>query len=383
MLEFLEPINFEDIQKQNKQWSAFQLGKHIRFNDGKAYDINDFKLAIIGVEEDRSSADNHGCGKGINQIRTELYELYVHFDMPKIIDLGTLKNGNTVKDTQIALKEILKILREKNITTIIIGGGHDLTYGQYLSYEEALNPVEMVVVDEKIDILETEFINSTSFLWHILNHEPGFLNNCTHVGHQIFYNNPKSVDTLESLNYQVLSLGEIRKDMMEIEPFLRGADVLSMDLSCIKSCECPANAITSPNGFLGEEACQISRYAGFSNKISSFGLYEMNPYFDTNHQGAKQASQILWYFIEGFSGRKEDFPSENNQNFIQYFVRLESADTEIVFWKSNYSSRWWMEIPQLNTDDKKYLPCSYSDYQTALTDELPDKWMRAYARLAE
>lgn len=383
MLELLQKINLEDIKKPNKDWSAFQLGKHIKFNDGSGYNIADYKLAIIGVEDDRASKDNIGCGSGINKIRTELYELFVHFEMPKIIDLGTLQNGETVRDTLIALKEILKTLIEKKITVIIIGGSHDLTYGQYLAYEDGINPVEMVIVDERVDLQEDEDINSSSYMWHILNHEPGFLRNCTHLGHQIFFNNPKSVDTLQSLHYEVLSLGEVRKDILEVEPFLRGADVLSMDLSCIKSSECPANEVSSPNGFLGEEACQISRYAGFSNSISSFGLYEMNPFFDANNQGAKQASQIIWYFIEGFSGRKEDFPRENNDNFIQYFVTLEEAATEIVFWKSNYSNRWWMEVPQVNSDEKVYVPCSYSDYQTAITDELPDKWMRAYARLGE
>jgi formiminoglutamase len=381
MLEFLQPIDYNNIIKPNKSWSAFQLGKHIAFNDGTPIGIEEYQLAIIGLEEDRSSTDNPGCGKAANAIRTELYELFIHFDMPKIIDLGDIKNGKTVKDTQIALKEVLQFLFEHKITVIILGGGQDLSYGQFLAYEKSLHPTEVVVVDEKIDILETEVVNSSSFLWHIINHEPNFLRQCTHLGHQIFYNSPKHIDMLETLHFQALRLGEIRKDILEIEPFLRGADMLSFDMSSLKSSECPANAVTSPNGFLGEEACQIVRFAGFSNQLSSFGLYELNPYFDSNNQGAKQASQMVWYFIEGFSGRKEDYPTAENANFTQYIVRLESSDHEIVFWKSTFSNRWWMEIPQVENQEKVFVPCSYTDYQTAMKDELPDKWMRAYARL--
>lgn len=382
MLEFIQPVNIEEFQNPNSEWSSFQLGKNVFFNDGSGYDLDDYNLAIIGLEEDRASTDNSGCGKGTNSIRTELYKLFVHFDMPSIIDLGDIKNGATIKDTQVALKETLKLLYEQKVTVIIIGGGHDLTYGQFLSYENHINPVNMVVVDEKIDVADTSVINSSSFLWHIINHEPNFLNNCTHLGHQIFYNSPMSVDVLESLHHQTLKLGEVRKSVIEVEPFLRNANMLSLDLSAIRSSECPSNAITSPNGFTGEEVCQISRFAGFSNKVSSFGLYEMNPYFDNNNQGAKQASQILWYFIEGFSGRKPDFPSQEDKNFVQYFVRLNSTDNEIVFWKSTFSNRWWMEVPQKDTEEKQYLPCSYNDYQTALNDELPDKWMRAYSKLS-
>lgn len=381
MLDFLQPLELENFTNPNKEWGNFQLGKYTTFNDGSSIEIEEFKLAIIGIEEDRSSTDNSGCGKSANKIRKELYELFIHFDMPKLIDLGDIKNGKTVKDSQIALKEVLKVLFENNITAIIIGGGHDLTYGQFLAYENNTNPVDLIVVDEKIDITETPVINSSSFLWHIINHEPLFLNNCVHLGHQTFYNSPMSIDLLESLNHQTLRLGEVRKSIIEVEPFLRNADILSLDLSSIRSSDCPANAVTSPNGFTGEEICQIARFAGFSNKLSSFGLYELNPYFDTNNQGAKQASQILWYFIEGFSGRKEDYPSEKNSNFVKYIVRLNSSDNEIVFWKSNFSNRWWMEIPQADKENIKILPCSYNDYLTAQQDELPDKWMRAYSKM--
>ena len=207
MLDFLEPITLEDIQNPNKKWTSFQLGKHVSFNDGNGFDIEEFKLAIVGIEEDRSSTDNSGCGKGLNHIRTELYQLYTHFDMPAIIDLGDVKNGQTVKDSQIALKETLKYLFEQNIVVIVIGGGHDLTYGQFMAYENKLNPVDIVVVDEKIDILESPVIDSSSFLWHMINQEPMFLNKCTHLGHQLFYNSPKSIDILESLHHQALRLG--------------------------------------------------------------------------------------------------------------------------------------------------------------------------------
>ncbi len=30
----------------------------------------------------------------------------------------------------------------------------------------------------------------------------------------------------------------------------------------------------SPNGFYGEEICQMARYAGMSTKLTSFGIYD-------------------------------------------------------------------------------------------------------------
>ena len=380
--DFLEEVKREEIVQKQAPWETGQLGKKVDFEFKGELDNESYDLAILGVGEDRNSKDNQGCGTGVNKIRQELYKLYVHFKMPRIIDLGNIKLGHSVRDTQVALKAVVSELLDKRITPIILGGGHDLTYGQFQAYENRIHDVDIVIIDEKIDLMESEEVNARSFLRHIIMHQPNFLFSANHIGHQLFYNDPKNIDVLDSLSYDVIRLGEVKKDVFEMEPILRNADMLSFDLSALKSSDAPANALTSPNGLTGEEACQLCRFAGFSNKLSSFGLYEFNPYFDQNNQGAKQASQMLWYFIEGFANRKEnDYPSENNSQFIKYIVKLESSDYEIIFWKSNYSMKWWMEVPQKDLKHNKYIPCSYKDYENAMRDELPDKWMKVYSKL--
>lgn len=380
--DFITPINLEEVIDPNKPWQDAQLGKKVVFNEKNDFDLEKFKLAIIGVPEDRNSLDNHGCGKAPNNIRKELYQLFFHGIMPELIDLGNILPGKTIKDTQYALKELLSELINHKVTLIILGGGHDLTFGQFLAYEKRIHHSDLVVIDEKIDLEENSEVNANTFLWQILNHQPNYLRSLTHMGHQLFYTHPKFVDMLESLNFDAYRLVEMRNDMLEMEPFLRNADLVSFDISALRSADAPADAVTSPNGLNGEEACQLSRFAGISNKVSSFGLYEVNPYFDQNKQGIKQASQMIWYFIEGFTLRKEDdYPSENNHEFIKYLVNLESVDHEIIFWKSNYSNKWWMEIPQDSLAHPAYIPCSYKDYLLAMQDELPDKWMKVYNRL--
>lgn len=382
LIEFLEPVNLEEIKEKYKPWRNTQLGNKVTFYDKTQQDFEPYKLAIVGVLEDRASTDNHGCGAAPNAIRKELYQLYNHGEMPSTIDLGNIQPGHTVKDTQFALKEVLKELLQQKITVIILGGGHDLTYGQYLAYENSFHFADLVLIDEKIDIQKIEEINSSSFLWQILNNEPNFLGSITHLGHQLFYTNPENIDMLETLDFDTIRLGEIRKDIFEIEPFVRHADLLSFDISALKSADAPANAVTSPNGLNGEEACQLTRFAGLSNKTSSFGLYECNTYFDQNKQGVKQASQMVWYFIEGFANRREDdFPSEESNNFTKYVVTLHDGEYDICFWKSNFSNKWWMEIPDARSRMTKYVPCSYKEYQLAMQDELPDRWMKAYNKL--
>ena len=52
------------------------------------------------------------------------------------------------------LKLVVSELVKLNIIPIIIGGGQDLTYAQYLAYENLEQKVDLVVVDSKFDLDE-------------------------------------------------------------------------------------------------------------------------------------------------------------------------------------------------------------------------------------
>jgi formiminoglutamase len=79
----------------------------------------------------------------------------------------------------------------------------------------------------------------------------------------------------------------------------------------------------------GEEACAICRYAGISDKVSSFGIYEYNPAADIEEQTAQLIAQMIWYFIEGVNQRKGDIPSDNNPNYLRYRVAVSNHAEDI------------------------------------------------------
>ena len=85
-----------------------------------------------------------------------------------------------------------------------------------------------------------------------------------------------------------------------VEPVLRDANIVTLDLKSIRSSELSSKQKFSPNGFDGKEICAISRYAGISNKVSSFGIYEYLPSFE-DEATEMLIAQIMWYFIEGVS----------------------------------------------------------------------------------
>ncbi|HRD41039.1 MAG TPA: arginase family protein, partial [Bacteroidia bacterium] len=181
--------------------------------------------------------------------------------------------------------------------------------------------------------------------------------------------------------------GQIRDKIEEAEPIIRQADMISFDITSIKHADAPANPNASPNGLYAEEACQIMRYAGMSDKLTSVGIYEINPAFDAYGKTSHLAAQMIWCFMDGFYNRKSDYPSRTNPDYIRFNVVLQDEKYEINFYKSKKSDRWWMEIPYpphkgLKFERHTLIPCSYKDYSMAVNNEIPDRWWQTYQKLA-
>jgi hypothetical protein len=160
---------------------------------------------------------------------------------------------------------------------------------------------------------------------------------------------------------------------------LRNTDIVAVDVTAIKSAEISYKNNASPNGFDGREICAIARYAGISNKSSSFGVYELADYQGAE-SGAMLVAQIFWYFIEGVNFRIADEDFSNSSLYTTYKVPVD--DEVLVFKKSNKTGRWWIELPFISNVNNKLksrtlLPCTYGEYLSATNQEIPERWYKA------
>ncbi len=346
-------------------------------------DLTDVDIAIIGVEEDRNTEDNFGSGKELHHIRRHLYELFPGSWDCSIVDLGNIKKGKLTSDTHYAVTDIIAGLLKKNILPIIIGGGQDITFSNYKAYDQLEQTVNLVTVDSMFDLgtLQDE-LSSRSYLSKIIMEEPSNLFNYSNIGYQTYFNSQEEINLIEKLNFDTFRLGEA-KNLEIVEPVFRDADIVSVDIGVVRQSDAPGNKNVSPNGFYGEEICAIARYAGISDKVSSFGIYEYNSKYDSNHQTAHLIAQMIWYFIEGVNSRAKDYPFITKENYQKFTVLLENDDS-INFYKSNKSGRWWMEINLIK--DNKYkrhslIPCTYQDYIETTEQLIPDRWFKAQRKM--
>ncbi|MCL7753714.1 formimidoylglutamase [Polaribacter sp. Z022] len=382
--DFLTPVK-ESVVAHLVLQSNLCLGKTFKIHTEQEGfpDLEDVKIAILGVQEDRNSENNFGCGENLHFIRRKLYELFPGNWDTQIADLGNVLKGNSVSDTYFAVSEIISALLKKEIIPIIIGGGQDITYVNYRAYDSLEQTVNIAAVDSRFDLgsLDDE-LSSQSYLSKIIMQEPNNLFNYSNVGYQTYFNSQEEIQLLDNLFFDAHRLGKA-KQLENIEPVFRNADIVSIDLGSVRQSEAPANNNASPNGFYGEEICAISRYAGLSDKVTSFGIYEYNSKLDNNHQTAHLIAQMIWYFIEGVNFRVKDYPFSGKENYQKFTVLLEDDDP-LTFYKSNKSGRWWIEIKILS--DNKYkrhalIPCTYSDYTDATKQIIPEKWYKAMSKL--
>ena len=360
---------------------ANSVYRNIKIFDEVIPDYKTANLAILGVDEERGTESNTGCSSGPNEIRKKFYCLKKGTGVYNVADLGNLKPGIDLEETYTRLGEVCRMLLEQNTLPIILGGSHDLDIGQYRGYEDLQKLVSFLNVDAFLDLEEGKVSASRQHIHKVLLHEPNYLFSYTHLAHQSYLIDPTSVSILERLYFEAYRIGQLRTNLQEMEPAIRNADLLSFDITAIKSSDAPGNSNTQPFGLSGEEACQICWYAGMNEKLSSVGFYEYNPKFDDKQKKtASVVATMIWYFIEGYYHRKDEQNFKSN-DFLKFSVSMPVEPEVLTFYKSKVTERWWLEVPNTSARRPTLVPCTYADYQTATKGDLPERYISTLAKL--
>lgn len=366
--------------------SVSSVAKSLTINSSKISDLRGFEIALIGIIENRGTDNNTGVAIAASEIRKKLYKLKRGTGAYNIIDLGNLNNGHDLEETYGRLKEVCEFLISQEILPMIIGGSHDISLGQFYGYHGLEKLISILNVDALLDLDETGPASKTH-IHKMLLHEPNYLFNYSHLAYQSYLIETTSIEVLERLYFETFRVGMLRQILEEMEPVIREADMLSFDITSIRSSDAPGNANAQPFGLTGEEACQICWYAGLNDKLSSVGIYEYNPDLDDDtKKTASVIATMIWYFIDGFYHRKKE-GNFASQDYLKYVVDMPgSQPSTITFYKSKLSEKWWLEVPSdkniTNFNRNTLVPCGYNDYKTANKGEVPDRYVSALARLS-
>ena len=369
MLEnWLKPVGAAALAQVEKLYQ-YQFGKNIDIYSNSISDLRQTQLALIGLDAKLADA-----------VRAQLYALSFPWANITIYDLGNVRKNQTE-----TVVPVLQELITAGIIPVLLGGkGFATPYIQYKSYRHLDFLLNFALLADRVPYsAESGWQTHPEFFINRIIAQPDcYLFNFSCLAYQSHFNDPKVLQWLDAQNFEYLRLGKLKNNLEEAEPVLRDADAIALDFAAIKKAEVPACPTASPNGLTSEEVCQVARYAGLNDKLTSFSIYNIDISTDANAQTAALAAQTIWYFIEGFASRKHDYPLRAG-NFKEYIVSLKGSQHQLTFWKSTRSERWWVQVPS-GSDEKKarhrLFPCAYSDYLAACDGDVSDRIELAYRR---
>ncbi|MBR9922283.1 MAG: hypothetical protein GYB31_15710 [Bacteroidetes bacterium] len=353
MLEnWLTPVNDPELIQLTED-KPNRLGAFLLNN---AENPEKIRLALIGSD-----------GPSLKPIRKALYKLSVHVPGLGVADLGNLRKS----EPDFAIQFIREIQSSRIIPIFL---APDPAFLQSIFRGQAQKQLKLSLLGESpgFEIIDGK---ARGPLEKIINDKD--LKHFSLLGGQGHFMDNATRNWMQSRLFEQLRLGELRGHIQSAEPLIRDADLVAVQLNLLKQIEAPAQRPSSPSGLFSEEACQLMRYAGMSDKIRSIGFFGFNPEYDDQGQSASVMAQLIWYFIEGIDLRKGDFPA-SRKNLVEYIVQPKDWHVPLTFWKSNKSGRWWLQVPeQKRLGDRHHLvPCSYENYLSCTNNEIPDRLVR-------
>ena len=382
--DYLNPVSIERPAFQHlSDQAGFPHNISIHTESTPLRELNKYKIALLGVPEGRNSPGS-GTMKGPDSIRQQLYNLSRIPGKTKIIDMGNMKPGVTFDDTIAGLTDILVNLFGQNIFPVLLGGSSALIIAIDRAFSILKANYTLLSVDSKIDFVnDKKIFDSGSWLNSIIHNHKSSFKHYINIGYQTYLNDQQVINRFLKRKSELIRTGDVRKAIYLSEPLFRDSDVAVFDISSVRQSDAPGTASPNANGFYSEEVCLLSRYAGISDNLKIFGLFDVDPYLDIRSQTAGLAAQIIWFFLEGFSQKQYEAPSLSNSKsgrFVRYHVRITDLEDDLIFIRSNLTDRWWIELNAEN-DKYIYIACSHEDYLKANMNEIPERWIRGTERL--
>lgn len=377
---YFSPVSTTTVFEENTLFSNVN-----RHTEDSFPDLNKEGVALIYVPEYRGT--EHSSTVQADVFRNEFYQLYKgdgwNFEL---YDLGTIQPGDKVEDTYFALSQVVTELIKVKIIPVVVGGGQDLTMACFKGYEPLEQMVNMCAIDSKLDIgSPDDALMADGFVSHLLMQRPCYLFNYSVIGVQRPLVPKDALGLFDRLYFDICRLGEFNANFKVAEPYLRNSEIISIDFNSVKSGETDPKWYSNPNGFYMDQLCQLAKYSGLSDKTTCLGIFNVRP--EQNRVASSGVAQVIWYFLDGVAQRVGDFPIGSKKNYVKFHVHMDDFKDDLVFYKSDKSGRWWLEVKYPAGESGKYerhqlIPCNKEDYEGAMENNIPNLWWRTLQKLS-
>lgn len=215
-------------------------------------------------------------------------------------DLGDIRLTGSLEEKQNELGEVVSDCLGRGQLPIIIGGGHETTFGHFLGYAKAGRKVYCLNFDAHPDVRPSLHgrKHSGSPFRDALEHPS---NSC--LGYSVAGLQPHAV---ASAHYEYMEKNGVcsvfRADCSteKLVDFVRSVpqhSLCSIDLDVLDCAYAPGVSAPNANGLTPAVILGAVCEAGKNKNISSLDVVEVNPKYDRDGATARIAALIIWNFL--------------------------------------------------------------------------------------
>lgn len=293
----------------------------LREVDGKIFDYAKLNFCIIGFCSDEGILRNKGrvgASEGPKYIRKELSNLPARFyQQANIYDAGDVFClAQNLELAQKKLAEMVEKIIDLKLIPIVLGGGHDVAFGNFLGISDHLNKQKskqqlgIINFDAHFDLRSyDDGASSGSMFLQIADkckaEKQQFSYMC--IGIQKSGNTVRLFKTADALNTEYILAKNIVKPKYgvikkKIQKFISTKDHIYMTIcsDVFNAAYAPGVSALQPFGMNPEVALKFIKEVVKSKKVISLDIAEVSPRFDNDNRTAKLAALIIFAIINTY-----------------------------------------------------------------------------------
>jgi formiminoglutamase len=273
------------------------------------------QAVILGFPSDegvRRNGGRAGAAEGPVAIRHALYRLTPDarsdgFDdlLGRSRDLGDLEVSGDVELDQRNLGEALAPHLQRGTFAIVLGGGHETSYGHFLGYVGAGHSVEIINWDAHADVRELKEgkAHSGSPFRQAIEDRSGRCRRYTVAGLEPHLLARAHLEFVQRHGAAIWR-DELSPDTIQaLYRSAGGPTLVSFDLDAVTQAEAPGVSAPNAAGLSRDLWLDAAYWAGRSAAVTSADVVELNPRVDPDGQTARVAALTIWRLLRGRADR--------------------------------------------------------------------------------
>lgn len=277
----------------------------------------DNSVVLLGFccdEGVRRNQGREGAKGAPDYLRKVISSLPVHYNENiRLVDAGNINsNGYDLESAQEALSLAVQKIKEANGFPLLIGGGHEITYGHYKGLSSSSRSVGVINLDAHLDMRPladdrgnsgTSFYQLNKELFDIgkrLNYLAIGIEEIANTKGLLQYADSQGVDIIYGRQLNAQNIADVKN---QIEQFASKVDdlYLTIDMDVFAASFAPGVSAVALHGLIPDaNFYDLLQFIYALPNLVSFDIAELNPRFDLDERTAKLAANLIFQFLQKF-----------------------------------------------------------------------------------